>query len=569
MAEYKIGKVIGVSGDRIDIILLDEDEGGQFGVPEAMTINIDTKDGHQPVLIGQPGSFVKIRIPTGQLLCMVTDIHMKESPILISESRNDEKEGRYPVDSPKRIISVVSIGTIDVAGNFEIGTDILPTVNSDANAVLNETIDNIYENYSAGNFSIGKLSLIPNQDAKINLDSFLSRHAAILGQTGSGKSWTIASFLQNIARFPKSTMLLFDLSGEYKDSFGDYCDYIDVAELEFPYWLMNSEEIIGLMVDRSENAAPNQIAKFKELLQNAKEENDENKSLNLPKITIDTPVYFDFKNILDEFRRLDSEKVPGKNGEKQGPLFGNFTRLLMRIDSKFTDKRYNLIFHPERYTTSASMEDLFRRILGEKNKDPKKLVVVNMSSIPFDVHNSIISLILRCVFDFAYWYKRTNDTIYPIAVFCDEAHIYFNERETQNESARLSAERIAKEGRKYGISITVMSQRPREVSATILSQCNTFMCLRITNPDDQSYVKNLLPDSIRGISNMFSTLRRGECILLGDSVIMPTRIKISSPNPKPTSEDASFFGIWNSKHESVDFESILDGWRRQGYAKPS
>ena len=235
MAEYKIGKVIGVSGDRIDIILLDEDEGGQFGVPEAMTINIDTKDGPQPVLIGQPGSFVKIRIPTGQLLCMVTDIHMKESPILISESRNDEKEGRYPVDSPKRIISVVSIGTIDVAGNFEIGTDILPTVNSDANAVLNETIDNIYENYSAGNFSIGKLSLIPNQDAKINLDSFLSRHAAILGQTGSGKSWTIASFLQNIARFPKSTMLLFDLSGEYKDSFGDYCDYIDVAELEFPY----------------------------------------------------------------------------------------------------------------------------------------------------------------------------------------------------------------------------------------------------------------------------------------------------------------------------------------------
>lgn len=186
-----------------------------------------------------------------------------------------------------------------------------------------------------------------------------------------------------------------------------------------------------------------------------------------------------------------------------------------------------------------------------------------MSSIPFDVRNSVISLILRCLFDFSYWYKKVNEKSYPISVFCDEAHIYFNDRDPNSEAARLSAERISKEGRKYGISLTVISQRPREVSATILSQCNTFLCLRISNPEDQSYVKSLLPDSIRGIVSMFSNLRRGECILLGDSVIMPTRIKIRKPNPTPNSNDTSFYKEWNLSHEEIQFAPVLDAWRKQ------
>ena len=142
---------------------------------------------------------------------------------------------------------------------------------------------------------------------------------------------------------------------------------------------MNSEELIGLMVDRSESAAPNQIAKFKELLQKAKEEHEENTKLKIPKITIDTPVYFNFEEIIKEFRALDTQMVPGASGKpKQGPLFGQFTRLLMRIDSRLGDKRYDLIFHPQKYNTSASMEDLFRRILGEIKKSPKKVVVLTI-----------------------------------------------------------------------------------------------------------------------------------------------------------------------------------------------
>ena len=566
MNDYKIGRVVGVSGERVFISLIDHTYGDETeeGVPRTMIVNLPDKGGPVPLLIGQPGTFLSIGLPSGRLLAMITTIDMKEHSPLQTEVRAAEVEGEAIVDEHRRVVSAVSVGTMDAGGKFERGTDVLPTVNSSAFAVPPAKIDSIYRQYAEGNFSLGHLSLIPDQQASINLDAFLARHGAILGQTGGGKSWTVASFLQKIARFPQSTVVLFDLHGEYASAFGEEADVISGTDIELPYWLMNSEELLGLMVDRSESAAPNQIAKFKELLQAAKDSHLENQELGIEKITIDTPVFFDFANILNEFRRLDTQMVRGANNRfKQGPLFGQFTRLLMRVDSRLNDRRYDLIFHPATYATSASMEDLFRRLLGEGKSSRKKIVIMDLSPVPFDVRNSVISLIMRCLFDFAYWYRRVKNSSYPIAVFADEAHIYLNDSDSDARSSRESAERIAKEGRKYGISLTVISQRPREVSATILSQCNSFLCLRISNPDDQSYVRNLLPDSVRGITSMFSTLRRGEGILLGDSVMMPTRIRIDRPDPTPHSDDTSFYESWKRDPDELDVPAVLDAWRRQ------
>ena len=565
MSDYKIGEVVGVSGERVFIALIDysNNDGAEEGVPPTMMVNLPTERGPTPLLIGQPGTFVSIGLPSGKLLAMITTIDMKEAELLQVEIKKAEAEGQALVEGQKRIVSAVPVGALNASGVFERGTDVLPTVNSSAFAVPAKTINSIYEQYAEGSFSLGHLSLIPDQRADINLDAFLSRHGAILGQTGGGKSWTVASFLQKVATFPQATVVLFDLHGEYSFAFGGEADIISGADIELPYWLMNSEELLGLMVDRSESAAPNQIAKFKELLQAAKNDHPENQKLGLDRITIDTPVYFDFDRILAEFRKFDTEKVQGQRGERNGPLFGQFTRLLMRVDSRLNDRRYDLIFHPHTYASSASMEDLFRRLLGEQPDNRKKVVVIDLSPVPFDVRNSVISLILRCLFDFAYWYRRLNETSYPIAVFADEAHIYLNDSDADTRSSRESAERIAKEGRKYGISLTVISQRPREVSATILSQCNSFLCLRISNPDDQSYVRNLLPDSVRGIASMFATLRRGECILLGDSVMMPTRIRIDPPSPTPHSNDTSFYTAWNKDHDALNVAAVLDAWRRQ------
>lgn len=564
MKKYRIGKTIAVVGDTIAVAIDDYEEVEGCGVPETMIVDLESEAGPKPQLIGQPGSFVDVTIPTGNLLCMVTGIKMTEMYPSPGETKTLFEEGSYPIASSKRILEVIAVGTIEHDGDFERGSDVLPTVGADVFAVSSETIEKVYSSYSQGDFSIGKLSVLREQDAKINLDTFLSRHAAILGQTGSGKSWTVASILQRIADFERSSVVLLDLHGEYENSFGDYATYVSASEVELPYWLMNSEELIDMCVDRHEFSAPNQIAKFKELLQEAKETQQENVDLKVPKITIDTPVYFDFNTIIDEFRRLDKEMVTGSSGRpKQGHLFGQFTKLLMRMESRLNDKRFDLIFKPKTYNTSASMETLFRKLLGEESK-PKKLVVLDLSPVPFDVRTSVISLTLRCLFDFAYWYKRKNGEAYPLSVFADEAHSYLNDSDFTHKPSRFSAEKIAKEGRKYGISLTVISQRPREVSSTILSQCNSFLCLRMTNPEDQSYVRNLLPDSIKGIVNVFSTLRRGEAILMGDAVMMPTRIKITPPDPKPDSSDVPFTEKWSKKHSKIDVAAVLDMWRKQG-----
>jgi uncharacterized protein len=561
---YRIGKVIAVTGDEVFVSLSEHDGANPpSGVPASMIVDVSSPAGPIPLLIGQPGTFVTVSLPAGYLLCMVIAIEMKEERISPGELRQASDEAVLLVDRVSRVLSTVPVGTIDGVGGFERGTDTMPTVNAPAFAVDATLIDKVYASYAEGDFSLGKLSLIPSQDAKINLDAFLTRHAAILGQTGGGKSWTVASVIQKISAFPQSTIVLFDLHGEYGSAFGDKAEVISAAELELPYWLMNSEEILGLMVDRSEAAAPNQIAKFKELLQAAKESDPENQKLGIPKITIDTSVFFDFPALIEGFRDLDTQMVAGAKQEKQGPLFGQFTRLLMRIDSRMNDRRYDLIFRPKKYSTSASMDDLFRRLLGEQVGARKKVVVVDLSAVPFDVRASVISLILRCLFDFAYWHRRVSRERYPISVFADEAHIYLSDGDTATEAARRSAERIAKEGRKYGISLTVISQRPRELSSTILSQCGSFLCLRISNPDDQGYVRNLLPDSVRGISAMFSTLRRGEAILLGDSVMMPTRIRIDRPSPQPESDDASFVGTWSKAPANLDVQAVLAAWRKQ------
>ncbi len=563
---YQIGKVCGVSGDEILVNVIDykSDATGESGVPESMTVHLASDLGPVPVVIGQPGTFVIVALPAASLLCMVVGITMREGKVSAAESKEALHSGALLLDPTSRSLVTVPVGTIGSTGAFERGADVLPTVNAPVFAASRQLISSVFASYAEGDFTLGTLSLQSDQPAKINLDSFLSRHAAILGQTGGGKSWTVASLLQKISNFEQATVVLFDLHGEYSSAFASDADVISAADLELPYWLMNSEEILGLMVDRTESAAPNQIAKFKELLQSAKEAPEENRALGITKITIDTPVYFDFDAILGEFRRLDTQMVPGAGSNvKQGPLFGQFTRLLMRIDSRLNDRRYDLIFKPKTYLTSASMEDLFRRLLGERRGDRKKIVVIDLSPVPFDVRGSVISLILRCIFDFAYWYRRVTKDRHPIAVFADEAHIYLNERDAASEAARHSAERIAKEGRKYGVSLTVISQRPREVSSTILSQCNSFLCLRISNPEDQSYVRSLLPDSVRGIANLFSTLRRGECVLLGDSVLMPTRIRIDIPDPKPASDDASFYKHWTGKPVEIDFSAVLKAWRNQ------
>src|SRR5439155_13102052 len=231
-----------------------------------------------------------------------------------------------------------------------------------------------------------------------------------------------------------------------------------------------------------------------------------------------------------------------KTGPKQGPMFGDFDRFIARLGSRMNDIRYDFLLKPRVRTTSASLSALLRDFVGLG--DPKRAVtVIDLSSVPFDVRPTVAAQIGRLAFEFNYWNPKYRE--FPILLMCEEAHAYIpRAAEGQYAGSRKSMERIAKEGRKYGVGLAVVSQRPHEVSETVLSQCGTFICLRITNPDDQAYVRSLVPESEGDLVNILAGLGRGEALVLGEAVPLPTRLQFDKPNPTPNSDDVDFYEKW-------------------------
>jgi len=233
----------------------------------------------------------------------------------------------------------------------------------------------------------------------------------------------------------------------------------------------------------------------------------------------------------------------------------------MRLDGKMNDVRYDFLLKPKKRITSESLSQLLRDFVGLG--DPRRPVtVIDLSTVPFDVRPTVAAQIGRLAFEFNFWNPQYRE--FPLLLVCEEAHAYITrDRDSQYAGARKSMERIAKEGRKYGVGIGVVSQRPHELSETVLAQCGTFLCLRITNPDDQSYVRSLVPEAERGIVDILAGLGRGECLALGEAVPIPTRFRFKQPSPAPNSDDIDFYAKWKDGPDDIDVESIVDRWRRQ------
>ena len=437
-------------------------------------------------------------------------------------------------------------------------------------AIGSQQIAKIFERFSSEGFEVGALTTHPAISVSLHASSLFGRHFAILGQTGSGKSWTVASIVQRaVAEMPKAHVIILDLHGEYcwrRDDGEQYYAFeessvrhVDARDLEVPYWLMTYAELCDLLIDRTEQAAHNQTAFFRETLRELKEL--EKSDLGLERVTVDTPVYFSLDDLIAKVREKNCEMVPGARGMKQGDLFGQFDRFLMRLESRLNDVRYDFLFeafdsnfirHP-----CASLERLcWPR--GRKGADS----VIDLSSVPFDVRPTVAAQIGRLAFEFNYWNPEYRE--FPIALICEEAHSYIpRASDSQFAGSLKSMERIAKEGRKYGVGLGVVSQRPHEVSETVLAQCGTFICLRITNPDDQSYVRKLVPESEGDLVSILAGLGRGEALALGESVPLPTRLRVHKPNPVPNSDDVDFYKGWREGPEEIDVEAIVERWRSQ------
>ena len=496
----------------------------------------------------------------------------------------------------ENILKVNLIGTlIDRHGSkenvFKRNLDTVPEIEAQCFPIDGENITKFMktissqENYTSP-LTIGKYSIDEQAQAFLDGDKLFQRHAVIVGSTGSGKSWCVAKLIEQIAKLPMANCILFDIHGEYsgKDFKMDGLQHLRVANttdlgkkenlendvLMLPYWLLTYEEMLARLLDRSDSNAPNQAmifsrTVFNEKIQFLKNINDNQFKEN---ITIDSPIPYNLEAILEEFKRLDTERVPGSTTSgRNGDFNGKLSRFIQRLEAKKQDKRLGFLFQISKHELDINwLNKLCERLMLGTTSNPKKagVKIIDFSEVPSDVLPLVIGLVARLVFTVQQWTIRENQ--HPIALLCDEAHHYIPERTNQDAAAELglkSFERIAKEGRKYGVSLTVISQRPAEVNRTVLSQCNNFIALRLSNAEDQGVIKRLLPDNLSGLTDVLPILDIGEALVVGDASLLPTRIIIDEPKIKPESATVKFWKEWSTDTSKQDIATAVSGLRKQ------
>lgn len=428
---------------------------------------------------------------------------------------------------------------------------------------------------------LGSYKLNDNARAYVDGNKLFQRHAALLGSTGSGKSWTVASILERSSQLPSSNLVVFDLHGEYKElSYArqlripgpDEVDVDDGSLLFLPYWLLNSEEIQSLFVDRSEFSAHNQVVVVQDAITEQKKAflQANGRTDLLQSFTLDSPIPYSLNNVIGKLRFLNEERVPGAQAgkEKNGPFNGEFSRLLVRMASRLQDRRYGFLFNsPDKYNQYDSLSMIAEKLMGFGNQK-QSIKVIDFSEVPADILPVIIGLVARIIYQVQFW--TDPESRRPVAFVCDEAHLYLPRKEGNPVERRAveAFEKIAKEGRKYGVALMIVSQRPSDVSATILSQCNNIISLRLTNADDQATVRKLLPESLESLLEALPIMDVGEAMVVGDSVLLPSRIKIDPPKEKPLSATIDFWSRWQEDVTNADFALAVENMRRQNRTKP-
>lgn len=486
------------------------------------------------------------------------------------------------------IIKVILIGThFDRDGDkenvFRRSLSTVPTINAECHLIhgdrlkrFMQAISSIPEGEDAVSLQIGNYSIDEDATAWLNGNKLFQRHAVIVGSTGSGKSWCVAKILEQVAVLKSADALLFDIHGEYSTLQGDNFQHLKVAGpndtiqegmLFLPYWLLTYEEMLSLILDRSDSNAPNQAMMFSSAVIDGKKEflRDAGKTEMEANITLDSPIPYSLDKLLVNLKAKDSEMVPGANNkDKQGPYFGKLTRFIQRLETKQKDKRLNFMFcGDESLLTYNYMAELCSKLMFPSDNGSNGVKIIDFSEVPSDILPLIVSLIARVIFSVQQWASGKNR--HPIAIFCDEAHLYIpaNTEKSIDDASLVTFERISKEGRKYGIGLVVISQRPSEVNRTVLSQSNNFIAMRLTNVDDQSVVKRLLPDSLGDYAEMLPILDIGEALVVGDASLLPSRIRVSPPNLKPRSATIDFWDEWSKTTSEVDIVSAIESLRKQ------
>ncbi|EON3339745.1 TPA: ATP-binding protein [Yersinia enterocolitica] len=473
-------------------------------------------------------------------------------------------------------------------GKFERGGDSLAIPPKEVQPATIADIKKIYEDSvpKDASFHFATLSSNISVPVPVNGNKFFNKHIAVVGSTGSGKSHTLATIIQKAVSektgdfsLNNSHVIIFDIHSEYKSAFPS-ANHIDISNLALPYWMLNSEELEEFFLDTEANDH-NQRNIFKEAIIKDRLAKFSGSDAEKQNIHLDTPLLFDIREVLAYTIAKNEEMVDtgevyaASNKEKagqpkytQGSLHGKLTNFVNRLENKINDGRLNFFLGEKSMKTT--FEETLQKLLGYSSKSESNVTVIDLSGVPFEVLSITVSLISRLIFEYGYIYKRIrcarnpNEKInndIPILLVYEEAHKYVpNSDLSKYRSSKVAIERIAKEGRKYGVTLLLASQRPSEISETIFSQCSNFIAMRLTNPADQGYVKKLLPDSLGSLIDKMTSFRQGEALLVGESIILPSIVQIDPCTHSPSSSDIPYWQLWKEEWKLMDFAAIKEEW---------
>lgn len=504
--------------------------------------------GDRKVYVGQVGSYMLVKQAGPDILVLVESMWLQ-----------NEVDG-----SSRRRLRVNPLGSFTGEGKFQRGVSHYPIIGAELHLVPEVRLKAVFSSFEAENFSIGRLSSFPDINVYMDPSVLFGRHAAILGQSGSGKSWMVARMIQStLTSMPNAHIIMLDPHNEYSQ--GDALDnpvfpldsvhHISAADMEIPYWLLPFRDLVDLLVDTNEENASLQIAFLRSTVLELKAK--ANRGIDIGHIHVDTPVYFSMAELFEIFK-LVNERT-SNFGKSSTPLTGKFDSLLIKLESRMNDTRYDFLLAPKKRTSSLALPDLLRDFVGMGEKDAA-ITVIDLSSVPFDVQPTVSAQIARMAFEFNFWNPRCRE--FPLLLVCEEAHNYISsDQNSRYKAARLSFERIAKTGRKYGVGLCLVSQRPHDLSETVLSQCSSFFCMRITNPVDQDYIQALVPEAAKGLLSSLSSLSQGEVIAIGEASPLPVRMKVDVPQPPPNAETIDFYKMWSATElDEVDVDEIVQHW---------
>jgi DNA helicase HerA-like ATPase len=440
--------------------------------------------------------------------------------------------------------------------NFRRGVTRYPIPGSPVYAVSTEDLRAIFAATDEPHIEIG--TVYPTDDIRgaLYIDPMLGKHFAVLGSTGTGKSTSVALILHRISQAaPEGHILMIDPHGEYSAAFKSCGEIFNVDNLQLPYWLMNFDEHCEVLLTTHGAERERDADILAKCLLAARTKGKDVSQYG--KVTVDSPIPYllaDLNTIVvNEMGKLDraGDTLP-------------FQRLKSKLDELRADPRYTFMFSG--MLVSDSMPTLLAKLFRLPSQG-RPISIVDVSGVPSEITSVVVSVLARMVFDYAIW-SRT-EAQKPLLLVCEEAHRYVPKDEHQEggQAVRRILERIAKEGRKYGVSLGLITQRPSDLAEGVLSQCGTIVAMRLNNDRDQACVRAAMPEGARGFLDAIPALRNRECIVCGEGVAIPIRVRFDDlePEKRPASSDPSFARLWSETGDEAGIiQRTIKRWRGHG-----